>query len=267
MSRKENRRVPSDAMQRGFRHVQQHGWPADQGQPLDNSRDASPVGDQIDSALVSDRTLLDGSLVEFSPGYSLFPRVREAVELSIHTPTTIPLARALLHQGLRYQHGNGPDRKPGKPVEKPTERQRKRFLRGLNNAIRGPVTREVVLYGDSALYYCPEMPGDAPGEGSGEPTLQAYPVPPGFSSERVARLAAETAKACYWCKHWSTAEATDFAMIITCGSTTRVFPTCTNCRLEFDHEEAEMSSSSDLLSWLFNDGWDREQGYPADRWR
>ncbi|MFD4367947.1 hypothetical protein [Rhodococcus sp. NPDC058521] len=254
------------------RDLRENGW-----------RDSSPAGDQIDASLRADEHRLDGSAVEFSPWARMVPRVSAAMDRALATPTVLPDLPAL--RRLSVERSNIGDRRPqqyGRAVVEPaTTSERAAFRRMLEAATTGPVgLRTVVIHGEGAQLYSAPLPDtratDAAAdiqpdawlpesEPFGAAALVAYPVPYGYSTARVARLALEGAMWCYWCDDWRHHEQIPFALIVGAGATAHVFPTCPRCRADLDH--AAGVHPDKVLTFVTNDGWDAATGYPADRWR
>jgi len=179
---------------------------------------------------------------------------------------------------------------------------------GVENAITGPFgMRTVRLVDPGAPTFVPALPlkwtddGYAPlGNGGGNnatPTQVAFPVPPGWTTERVGRMAvSKWATVCAW-QHlepskderqaalarglldrnlWSCEGTPDMGMLFSCGSTTLVFPTCMSCGLRnFPRDVTrdswlcgdEVEDDRGKLDHVTVDGWDMATGYPADRHR
>lgn len=96
---------------------------------------------------------------------------------------------------------------------------------------------------------------------TGTTTVLAVPVPMMWTQRRVARLIARGCWDCYWCdENAGSGRAWDDYLLVGCGATLRVFPTCPTCRDRFDRD-TEWSG----LDWeVPSDRWLAEVGYPSD---
>ncbi|KXO91298.1 hypothetical protein [Tsukamurella pseudospumae] len=77
---------------------------------------------------------------------------------------------------------------------------------------------------------------------------EAHPVPVMSTPLRIVRLLwRETAESgfaqCWWCEEWQDTEI-DAMMVVTCGPTTRVFPTCPTCEEVF---KADLGDGVDFV--------------------
>lgn len=284
--------------------------------------------DQI-AAAVGPETNAFGQVKDYSPQALWHPAIAAKVEAAREVPATIPSGDWLRANGFDYARSNLPDRKPMEarygPSDwlNPTEddgydedldqvvginhRQvMADYRRGVENAITGPFgLRTVRLVDPGAPTFTPPLPlkwtedGYAPlgnGGNSATPSQVALPVPPGWTTERVARMAvSKWATECAW-KHltpskderqaalarglhhrnlWWCDGTADQAMLVSCGSTTLVFPTCMSCWQNLSRDVTRDSwlgagvieDARGKLDFESADGWDRATGWPADRHR
>lgn len=231
---------------------------------------SAAFGDQLDMA--------DQPGEWFSPYAREYPRISAALELvreQSQSPT-VPSPTALMHSGLDYLHSNLPDRglleydASGYDLAAEFIKQRSEldlealsleFEQYLIAATESPAPI-VVLHSPTAPIFRPEMPEAM---GIAEPSIAAWPVPYGYTALRVAYLMSWVyGRCCYWCGEWHNAlgRAVDFTLLVSCGSILRLFPTCTNCRIEFDAETG--GPDSGVLYFIINDGWLNSVGWPAD---
>jgi len=268
--------------EREIDEIRENGW-----------RDVTPAGDQIDAALAADE--------HYSPAQSFHPDIRAAVDTVRDVPQTVPDMRWLEEQGFRYAHSNLPGRKALPPnygnececcpdgligydlnvaeideAEKVAE-----FRVGVQASIAGPFgLRNVVLVDPAAPAYSAPLPWAWRDEdGSVSPAHVAFPVMHGYSPMRIARQVMDQyASVCHWKGKRSKVEhptlecdgTPDWAMLISSGSTTYVFPTCGTCRWELGKDVTpegwgkRLSSDGGQLDYISNDGWFVAAGYPAD---
>ncbi len=286
--------------------------------------------DQI-AAAVGPETNAFGQVKEYSPQAWWHPEIVEKLEAARAEPTTIPSGDWLRAQGFGYAHSNLPDRKPMEAQYGPDDwldpteecghdlsqnqvigidhtQTLADYRLGVENAITGPFgLRTVRLVAPEAPLFAPPLPlkwtedGFAPlgngGDNNATPTQVALPVPPGWTTERVARMAVlRWATECAW-KHlepskderqaafarglqhrnlWSCEGTADMGLLVSCGSTTFVFPTCMACGLRNFPRDATRDSwlggeviedDRGKLDHVTVDGWDKATGFPADRHR
>ncbi|MFC6014093.1 hypothetical protein [Nocardia lasii] len=256
------------------------------GDPDNSWRKPSPIGDQIDAAMQPDQFLNNGDHIWRSLWWAYCPRVEVAVMAARLVPTTIPDLKALTNFGLVWELSNLPNRRP---MDKPlpgnyvnelipalraealdrgiaVHDELSSYAAALEAATTGPVgLRTVVVYGADAFFYSFPLAfqhfriSDNDAGTYSAPALSAWPVPDGWTCERVARFVARSVHTCHWCEKQ---EAGAFALMVTCGAQLRVFPTCTHCQMDLDGEYRP------LLDWMhLYDDWDRRTNYPADKYR
>ncbi len=285
--------------------------------------------DQI-AAAVGPETNAFGQTKDYSPQAWWHPAIVARLEAARQEPTTIPSEDWLRANGFPYVRSNLPDRKPMEAQYGPDDwldptdecghdlsqnqvigidhtQALADYRLGVTNAITGPFgLRTVRLIDPGAPTYAPPMPlkwtsnGFAPlGNGGGNnatPTQVALPVPPGWTTERVARMAvSKWATACAW-KHlepskderqaavarglldrnlWKCDGTADQALLVSCGSTTLAFPTCMSCWQNLSRDVTRDSwlggevieDARGKLDFESADGWDEATGFPADRHR
>ncbi len=285
--------------------------------------------DQI-AAAVGPETNAFGQVKDYSPQAWWHPAIVAKVEAAREVPTTIPSGDWLRAKGFGYAYSNLPDRMPMEAQYGPDDgldpseecghdlsrnqvigidhtQTLADYRLGVENAITGPFgLRTVRLVDPGAPTFTPSLPlkwtedGYAPlGNGGGNnatPTQVALPVPPGWTTERVARMAVlRWATECVW-KHltpsrderqaalarglldrnlWSCDGTVDQGMLVSCGSTTFVFPTCMACWQNLSRDVTRDSwldgevieNARGKLDFESADGWDKATGYPADRHR
>jgi len=280
----------------------------------------SAVYDQI-AAAVGPETNAFGEVKDYSPQAWWHPVIVEKLEAAREVPTTIPSADWLRANEFGYAYSNLPDRKsmearygPDDWLD-PTEecghdlsqnqvigidhtKTLADYRLGVENAITGPFgLRAVRLVDPGAPTFAPPLPWKWTDDGNVTPSQVAFPVPPGWTTERVARMAVlRWATECTW-KHltpskderqaamarglqyrnlWWCEGTADMGLLVSCGSTTFVFPTCMACGLrnfprDFTRDSwlcaGEVEDATGKLDHVTVDGWDRATGYPADRHR
>lgn len=258
---------------------------------MSTSREGSPLADQMDSALQPERNPRTGNPLLFTPRWADARPAQAAVDSVREIPTTIPDVHWLRKAGVTWLHSNQPGRQPLPPRygigydltdefvgNGPHSEARREALRGIEDeyllaldaATTGPVmTKSVVVYGESAQWYTPPLVITELDSGESvrmEPSLVAYPVPPQWTSLRVARMLASRATRCFWCARDGDIDSDKnmpFAMLVSAGPLLRVFPACTHCNIKLDRECGYFA-----LDWLILfDGWDRATGWPADEYR
>lgn len=290
----------------------------------------SAAYDQI-AAAVGPETNAFGQVKEYSPQAWWHPDIVAKLEAAREVPTTIPSGDWLRANEFGYAYSNLPDRKPMEAQYGPDDwldpteecghdlsrnqvigidhtKALADYRLGVENAITGPFgLRTVRLVAPEAPLFAPPLPlkwtdgGFAPlGNGGGNnatPTQVALPVPPGWTTERVARMAVmKWATECAW-KHlepsnderqaamarglqyrnlWWCEGTADMGLLVSCGSTTFVFPTCMACGLRNFPRDVTRNSwlggeviedDRGKLDHVTVDGWDKATGYPADRHR
>lgn len=238
--------------------------------------------DQIESARAGARPVYqsDGrkqnpSLIghsTYSPGARFHPRLSEALDFAKEIRTTVPDARWLEeHARIDYLHSNFPRRRPldydpdGHSINVVGLEHAfavADYRLGLDIGVTGPVgVRCVVLIDPKAPTYTPKLPWSMTECGEVTPSIVAFPVPHGYSTERVARQVMHYfASQCHWC---GDADQVPFGVLVSAGSTTYLFPVCGSCRWEFTND----MNSGCCISHVSNDGWDFETGWPADERR
>ena len=126
----------------------------------------------------------------------------------------------------------------------------------------------VVLHSKSSRFTPPmirrdEITGELTMQESDLQTVLAFPVPWGWSQHRVARVVARSCADCAWCDRWFSSRFTDDYILVGCGATLRVFPTCDDCRSRFDRD-LEWGPGLDYVS--ASDQWLADTDYPDDRY-
>lgn len=276
--------------------------------------------DQI-AAAVGPETNAFGQVKDYSPQAWWRPAIVARLEAARAVPTTISSADWLRANGFDYERSNLPDRRPMKarygPDDwlNPTEddgwdadleqvvginhrRVMADYRRGVENAVTGPFGMRTVRLIDPGAPTCtPSLPWKWTDDGDVTPSQVALPVPPGWTTERVARMAVmKWATECAW-KHlepsrdeqeaafarglhyrnlWQCEGTADMGLLVSCGSTTLVFPTCMSCGLRNFPRDVTRDSwlggeviedARGKLDHETADGWDRATGWPSDRHR
>jgi len=284
--------------------------------------------DQI-AAAVGPETNAFGKVKDYSPQAWWHPAIVAKVEAAREEPTTIPSENWLRAQGFYYQQSNLPDRKPMEAQYGPDDwlepseecghdlsqnqvvgmdhtQTLTDYRLGVTNSVTGPFgLRTVRLVAPEAPLFTPPLPlkwtdgGFAPlgssSDNNATPTQVAFPIPRGWTTERVARMAvSKWATACAW-KHlepskderqaamarglqyrnlWWCEGSPDQALLVSCGSTTLAFPTCMSCWQNLSRDVTRDSwlggvieDARGKLDFESADGWDEATGFPADRHR
>ncbi|MFE6919699.1 hypothetical protein ACFVAV_01505 [Nocardia sp. NPDC057663] len=276
-------------------------------------RDASSLGDQIDCALDPDRLpKADGE-----------PQARLSAGAWVHPVILAALERALLDEENRlrttfaddgwyarhlfdWEHSNLPDRRPmsaefgcgetdcddfghagtlAATAGESRDSNRAIFGTGLAAATTGPAgCRAVVLHDPNAPMFTPRFRLRYWREWvDGTPTVIAYPIPPGYTAERVSRVVFhQFATRCYWCcTRVGKGPHDGGGMMVDCGGAVHVFPTCRACADKFDtdlhdavkhcydwpKERRARWRNDAQLDYVTDTNWDHATGWPADRWR
>lgn len=235
----------------------------------------NPIVAQIEAAMRPETDDV-GNPRTYSPYARLFPEVSAALDSALIESTTLPDMRWLEeHAQLNYGRSNLPNRELADggyraEVLPMTHVEDLRLYRaGLDTAITGPYgMRGVVLMASEVPLYEAPLPWRWRTDGEVAPTRVRFPVCHGYSTHRVARIVMHLfAQQCYWCEERGTRGRPDWGLIVSAAATSFVFPTCGDCRSRFAQALApDRVSDEALLSYIGNDGWHAEQGWPADQW-
>lgn len=263
--------------------------------------------DRVETGMGHDRLpLLNGTEKgDFSPVALLHPDIAAARDALRGEARVIPDRSWLESEGFNYARSNGPDtlalpaeygcEEPGcdcgdvgghtiatvRNMHGPNPIAE--FRTGADAAVSGPHgTREVHLHDPQVPMYTPPLPWRFTDDGAVTPSFVALPVLPGYSIERVARMAMDRyASRCYWTGRWTwTAEqlartacsgGTDWGLLVSAHTVTHVFPMCGPCRWGLAKDvtphgwERGYGEDDGRLDYVSGDGWDRAAGYPSDR--
>jgi hypothetical protein len=131
----------------------------------------------------------------------------------------------------------------------------------------GEPTEAVIVHSEVWSYELPDIRRDLITDEermqvSGTATVLAHAVPITWSQRRVARVVAHGCPDCYWCESWVIRGHDDY-LLVPCGATMRVFPTCDGCRTRFARD-LEWEPGLDYVS--ASDRWFPEVGSPDDRY-
>jgi hypothetical protein len=270
-------------------------------------RERTPFGERLDVALKSDRLPnTDGSLPgPHSPLARFHPDISAALDIAIRVPTSIPDPDWLRRNGFTFEHSNLPERRvqpeqfgcgdescdcepksqPQGSVIRLDHRDRKADYRaGLAVASVGIAVRTVVLHDPNAPTYSPKPISLTKLGGNWTPTLVAFPLPYGWSTERVARFVMDQfASKCYWTgkrtkvqfpqsPNANCSRNPDVGMLVSSGGSgrTHVFPTCDVCRWQLSKDIERNGwinggGSVPGLDYVVNDGWVRRTGLAEDK--
>ncbi|MBF6161356.1 hypothetical protein IU438_04770 [Nocardia cyriacigeorgica] len=263
---------------------------------------ASPVGDQIDTALCGNACLSrQGEPMPSTPLWAAMPRIAEAVLHARAIPTTISDLKALKHSGLSWERSNLPERRilpeqnagwsPGQLLAEWVNRDlrgrsakaranerkhRSRLLKeelqrydaDLEAATTGPVIPgQVIVYSQASFFYTPPLHElDLPQWGIRAGDLWGEPTlvawPVPPKSWSADRVARLATPRGGDC-YWCGRPKAWYALKVTCGGTLRVFPACDRCQDSLSTEYGVQN-----LDWmLLWDDWDHRTGHPADQYR
>jgi hypothetical protein len=241
----------------------------------------SPMVEQIEAAMQGDKPVYksvsrkrDPVLVghsTYSPGARFHPRLSEALDFAKEIRTTVPDSRWLEENArIDYIHSNLPARKrldydpDGHSLNVIGMDHASRvedYRLGLDVGVTGPVgVRCVVLVDPLAPTYAPKLPWSMTEGEEASPSVVAFPVPFGYSTERIARQVMHYfASQCHWCG----CRGIPFGVLVSAGSTTYLFPVCGTCWWEYTNDV----HGGCEISLVGNDGEDFGTGWPADEHR
>lgn len=131
----------------------------------------------------------------------------------------------------------------------------------------GEPTEAVIVHSKIWMYELPDIRRDLITEEErmqelGSVTVLAHAVPITWSQRRVSRVIAHGCPDCYWCESWDIRGHDDY-LLVPCGATMRVFPTCDGCRTRFARDLG-WGPGLDYVS--ASDSWLADTGYPDDRY-
>lgn len=140
-----------------------------------------------------------------------------------------------------------------------------RLLQALERG--GEPTEAVIVHSEIWMYEPPDIRRDLITEEErmqelGIITVLAHAVPITWSQRRVARVIAHGCPDCFWCESRDIRGHDDY-MLVPCGATLRVFPTCDSCRTQFARD-LEWRPGLDYVS--ASDRWFSSVGFPDDRY-
>ena len=238
-----------------------------------------PLADALVSANMNgDKPVLKGwqngkpNIVDYrklSCGAAEHPLIRAAVDaVRAEKYTVAELTWYAENVSLDFSHSNltGRDPLPYRvdgyklnvyPLSEREDRQLYGKSAELATSQPGP---SVVLADPKVPFVAPDLPLRFTDGGEIAPSAVLFPVLPGYTTSRVAKLAMHHfASQCHWCDSAHTEP--NWGLLYSAGATVYVFPTCWGCKDGLESFFAEFTSTLDFVS---NDGEEHAIGWPVD---
>ncbi|MDH3022665.1 hypothetical protein [Gordonia alkanivorans] len=221
-----------------------------------------PLTAQVRAASAPDRHRRDGRAAPYSPDARLHPDISDAIDRSRNLkvePCGVIAPWVYSNCGRRGARGGSEAHLREVTFAQAVEEHGPQAVLELQRREREyEVATEVAEYGGSPVatvtLYSPRGVGNL-----------GFLVSPGWSKGRVARLATRSHRVpdCFFCPYYSETNPVDMFLEVECGAVLKLFPACSSCEPRLARGDEWLIHDWEL-AW---DPWDREQGWPDDRFR